>query len=227
MTAFNITIISDNVCPWCYIGYRKLQSAISQHLAEHPSDTFAIQWQPFQLNPHAPRGTSVDKRTSYEQRLGVEQTQLVFERLRSAAKGTGIKFSFKGRTGSTLDSHRLIEYVGQKDSEAADGRSFLKIQLVEELFADYFERGRDITSQDVLARAASRAGLDEHEIKAFLASDALVKEVEQKARENRAEVNSVPFFSINGVFTVEGAQEPAAFLMLFKRLKVREQRNKL
>lgn len=224
---FNILIISDTICPWCFIGYRRLRLAISQHLATHPNDTFSISWHPFQLNPNAPKGQTSDKRAVYERNYGAEQTELIFERLRTAAKGTGINFSFEGRTGSTLDSHRLLEYAEEKDAAGAGGRkgslSGLQTRLAEELFGDYFERERDITSHDILVNAAERAGLDGAEARKFLESEALAKEVAEKARVPRENgINGVPHFSINDTFTVEGAQEPAAFLMLFRRLRKRQ-----
>lgn len=226
MTQFEISIVSDTVCPWCYIGYRRLKAAIAQHLTQHRTDSFSISWHPFQLDPHSPRGQSIEKTTSYESKFGAQQAEMIFERLRSAAKGTGIEFSFAGRTGNTLDSHRLIEFAQRRDisTDERSGHSItLQTRLVEEIFVDYFERERDITSHSVLIAAARRVGLDEDEIAAFLRSDSLAKEVEEMAKENRERgVNGVPNFTINGVFTVEGAQEPAAFQMLFNRLKKRE-----
>lgn len=226
MTKFNITIISDTVCPWCYIGYRRLRVAMSQHLENFPTDAFSITWHPFQLNPRFPKGTSMDKSANYEEKFGSEQRQMVFDRLKSAAKDVGIEFKFGGRIGNTLDSHRLIEFAQDKDqseNSRHDQLSDSRTRLVEQLFGDYFEREQDITDHGVLTQAAVRAGLDEDEVKAFLRSDKLAREVEEKANESRDQgINGVPHFDINGVFTVEGAQEPAAFLMLFNRLKKRE-----
>lgn len=225
---YHVWIISDTVCPWCYVGYRNLQAAISEYLSAYPTDTFSISWHPFQLNPDAPKGQSVDKRASYNKNLGSMQAQVVFKRLESAGKRAGINFSFGGRTGNTLDSHRLIELAAQKDNTNEASQTItdttpsksLQTRLVEELFADYFESEQDITSHDVLSKAAARAGLNKREIDAFLASDKLAVEVERQAQVNRSEsVTGVPHFTINDEFTVEGAQEPAAFLMLFKRLK--------
>ena len=230
MTRFHIPVVSDTVCPWCYVGYRHLKRAIAQQLANHPEDSFVISWRPFQLNPTAPKGQSIDKTRSYNSKLGKEQAGLVFERLRSAGKDAGIDFSFHGRTGNTLDSHRIIELARQKevDDEAnvdSSGGAVASLQtrVVEELFADYFEREQDITDHVVLARAAGRAGMDEHEVKAFLESDRLAKQVENEAADARNEgIRGVPLFTINDTFEVEGAQEPRAFTMLFERLRKKQ-----
>ena len=231
MTNYNISIISDTVCPWCFIGLRRLQAAISDHLSKYPGDSFALQWRPFQLNPNAPKGQTVDKIANYEKNFGAEQIQVIFERLRSGAEGTGIKFSFKGRTGNTLESHRLIEFARLTESKdqrqgvcQPSGIRNLQTRLVEELFSAYFEKEKDITSHDVLVEAAGRAGIYEKEALAFLESDKLAKEVEAEALDSRnvEGVNGVPHFTINGMFDMGGAQEPRAYGMLFERVKKRE-----
>ena len=231
MTHFTISIISDTVCPWCYIGLRRLQLAITEHLSKYPGDTFALQWRPFQLNPNAPKGQTIDKIANYEKSLGAEQTQVVLERLRSAAKGTGINFSFNGSIGNTLDSHRLIEFARQK--EAVDqregicqpyGQRNLHTRVVEELFSAFFEKDQDITSHDVLVAAAGRAGMYENEVRQLLKSNSLAEKVQGEAMDarNQEGVNGVPHFTINDTFEIGGAQEPRAYGMLFERLKKRE-----
>jgi predicted DsbA family dithiol-disulfide isomerase len=166
----------------------------------------------------------VDKQSSYENKLGPDGARAVFHRISSAGERAGIKFSFGGRTGNTLDSHRLLEYAARQDdkAEANDHKSTgLQTRLAEELFADYFEREQDITSHTVLRRAAVRAGIasSEGDIERFLASNDLVDEVQKAAAAQREEgVSGIPYFVINDEFAVEGAQEPIAFLHLFERL---------
>ena len=226
MTKFEIGIISDTVCPWCFIGYKRLQVAIAQPLSQNPADTFAIQWHPFQLDPKSPKGESIDKNTSYERKFGEDGAEMLRQRLRSAGKDAGIEFNFAGRTGNTLDSHRLIELAKEKGDATIDrneSSTNLQTRLVEELFADYFERGQDITSHEVLTKAAGRVGLDEDEICSFLTTESLARDVERMASDNRADgVSGVPYFNINDVFNVSGGQEPDAFIALFNRLKKRE-----
>jgi predicted DsbA family dithiol-disulfide isomerase len=228
MTHFDISIVSDTVCPWCYIGLRNLQVAIAQRSGKSPKDTLTITWHPFQLNPNSPRGQTVDKRTSYENKLGKDGARNVFDRLRTAGKAAGINFSFNGRIGNTLDSHRLLELAhrqsGTTDASPAPGQVLdygMQTRLAEELFADFFEREQDITDHVTLSKAAVRAGLtnQEDEIVSWLASDDLVEVVQQEAAAQRTEgINGVPHFAINEEFAVEGAQEPIAFLHLFDRL---------
>ena len=232
MTTFGIRIISDTVCPWCYVGYRRLTAAIEQHLVKCPDDIFSISWHPFQLNPYAPKFQSFDKVESYESKLGQRQANVVFERLRSAGQDCGITFSFKGRTGNTLDSHRLIEYAGRLDaghSRSEEGRDGmvpyrnLQTTLVEHLFSAYFEHEQDIADHAVLVAAAASVDMDEQRVRKLLAGDELADQVRDAANKNRSDgINGVPHFTINDEFFVEGAQEPAAFLMLFNRLKRRE-----
>lgn len=223
MTTFAIAIVSDTVCPWCYIGLRNLQRAIAQRHAQHPQDTFSLTWHPFQLNPQAPRDRTVDKRQSYETKLGVEGARNVLDRLRAAGATAGITFNFDGRIGNTLDSHRLIEYAGRQSDLSPDNAD-LQTTLVEELFAEYFERGQDITSHDVLSRAAVRAGVADREdtVRTFLDGGDLSTEVQRQANGARQEgVNGVPQYTIKCASTeyvIEGAQEPMAFLHLFNRL---------
>lgn len=217
MTTFDIAIVSDTVCPWCYIGLRNLQKAIQQRQGQHPQDSFKLTWHPFQLNPQAPKDRTVDKRQIYKTKLGVEGARNVLDRLRSAGATAAITFNFDGRIGNTLDSHRLIEYAGSKSSK-------LQTTLVEELFADYFERAQDITSHDVLAKAAIRASVfdNQHGVKRFLESEELSEEVQRQANTARDEgVNGVPQYTLKSgstEYVVDGAQEPMAFLHLFNRL---------
>ena len=231
MTNYDITIISDTVCPWCFIGLRRLQAAISSHLSKYPGDSFSLQWKPFQLNPTAPKGQTVDKMAKYEKSFGSEGAQQVIQCLQSDAQGTGIQFSFKGRIGNTLDSHRLLEFARLKQEQdqrqgicQPSGIRNLQTKVAEELFSAFFENEKDITRIDVLVEAAGRAGMYEKEARAFLESDRLAKQVAAEADESRnvEGVNGVPHFSINGMFDVGGAQESRAFTMLFERVKKRE-----
>ena len=228
MVHFDIEIVSDTVCPWCYIGYLNLQAAIISRLTTNPGDTFSLSWRPFQLNPHSPVGHTVDKRTSYESKLGIDGARTVLERVRSAGEAVGITFSFGGRIGNTLDSHRLLEFAHRQAAAADTSTSqstahqrSLQTRLAEELFAEYFEREQDITDHATLSRAAVKVGLssDEKVIRAFLASAELSDVAKGEATARRDEgISGVPHFTINDEFVVEGAQEPLAFTHLFDRL---------
>ncbi|KAF2108320.1 thioredoxin-like protein [Lophiotrema nucula] len=216
MTNFDIKIVSDTVCPWCYVGKKRLEKGIAAYKAAHPdsTDTFSTTWFPFYLNPDAPK--SIDKTAYYKSKFGEARTEAIFQRLGALGKDEGINFKFGGRTGNTRDSHRLVQ-LGKTKGPAVQTR------VIEELFSDYFENERDITTKEVLAEAGVRAGLGKDEVKAWLDGEGggklVDKEVQDAYEQN---IHGVPNFTINDKFEVGGAQEPAAFVQLFERLKRQE-----
>ncbi|KAF2743868.1 DSBA oxidoreductase [Sporormia fimetaria CBS 119925] len=214
MTHFNISIVSDNVCPWCYIGKKRLESAITLYKKSHPSsnDTFSTSWHPFYLNPDAPK-TSVDKRSYYASKFGAERTEMIWERMINLGEQEGINFVLGGKTGNTRDSHRLVQ-LGKTKSAAMETR------VIEVLFEAYFEKSQDITDKNVLVELGVKAGLEEKEVREWMESDKGGKEVDREVKEAYERgVSGVPNFVINGRFEIGGAQEPAAFVQLFERLK--------
>ena len=135
------------------------------------------------------------------------------ERLAQLGKSDGIDFKFGGKTGNTRDSHRLIQ-LGKAKSPAVQTR------VVEELFAAYFENERDITSHDVLVDAGVKAGLNATEVKEWLDSGRGGPEVDKEVQEaHEQSISGVPNFTIQDQFEIGGAQEPAAFMQLFERIK--------
>lgn len=214
MTAFDISIVSDSVCPWCYVGKKKLERGIALYKAAHPNsdDTFSTTWRPFYLNPHAPR-KGIDKREYYKTKFGDEKAEMIFKRLASVGNDVGIDFSFGGKTGNTRDSHRLIQ-LGKTKSPAVQTR------VVEELFTSYFEKEGDITSHDVLKEAGLKAGLSEEEVTQWLQSDKGGKEVDTEVAEAQMRaVSGVPNFVLQGKYEIGGAQDAEAFVKVFERVK--------
>jgi predicted DsbA family dithiol-disulfide isomerase len=125
----------------------------------------------------------------------------------------GINFKFGGKLGNTRDSHRLIQLGKLKGPQ-------MQTRVIEELFAAYFENEKDITTYEVLLEAAEKAGLDKSEAKEWLESGKGGPEVDKEVQDAYAQnISGVPNFTINGKFEVGGAQEPAAFVQLFERLK--------
>jgi len=213
MTNFNIEIISDTVCPWCYVGHKQLQKGIATYKAAHPgsNDTFATTWKPFYLDPDAPQ-VGIEKSVRFAQKFGPQRTEAIFQRLNQVGQSVGINFDFAGKTGNTRTSHRLIQ-LGKTKSPAT------QTAVMEALFASYFEKQGDITSHAALLAAATKAGLEEGEVKEWLESDKGGKEVDKEVREAQGMgVSGVPHFTINGRFEVEGAQDSSAFVRLFERL---------
>ncbi|CZR57120.1 related to DSBA-like thioredoxin domain protein [Phialocephala subalpina] len=218
MTKFDIEIVSDTVCPWCYVGKQKLDKAIKAYRELHPdsNDTFSTTWMPFYLNPGAPK-TGIDKASYFKQKFGEDRTSMIFDRLAQTGKEVGINFKFGGKTGNTRDSHRLIQ-LGKSKSPAVQTR------VVEELFSAYFENEGDITSHEVLLNAAKKAGLEEKEAKEWLASDKGGKEVDVEVEEAQMnQISGVPNFTIQGKYEIGGAQDPGVFLRLFEKIKATEE----
>ncbi|KAF9887653.1 hypothetical protein FE257_009746 [Aspergillus nanangensis] len=227
MTNFQIQIISDTVCPWCYVGFRRLSRAITTHQATHPTDTFSLTWNAFYLNAHSPTYPGTEKQAFYESKFGTERTTAIFGRLAAVGQAEGIAFKFGGNTGNTRDSHRLLWYAAQKERDTAargdDVVGGLQTRVVEGLFRAYFEEEKNITDRAVLLEAAVQAGLEGSEVERLLKSDDGGVEVDREAdRARRQLVTGVPYFMIQGQYAVEGADEPETFLEIFDRLKKSE-----
>jgi len=201
-----IDIISDVVCPWCYIGKRRLEAALAQLAAREPAVRPFVSWHPFQLNPDLPR-EGIDRRAYVEGKFGgPERAREVYERIREAGAEVGIAFAIDtiARQPNTRDAHRLVSWAqAQGDADV----------LVERLFRAYFLEGRFVGDQGVLATIAGEAGLDAAAARAYLATgqgeDAIVA-MDRRVRE--LGVGGVPFFIFEGRVAVSGAQEPQALL---------------
>lgn len=192
-----IDIVSDAICPWCYIGKRQLERALA--LLEPEGLRFSVHWNPFQLNPDMPKEGR--DRASYRAWKfgGADRARQADERVAEAASGVGLAFrqDLMLRTPNTLDAHRLIWFAGQKGAQDA---------VMEVVFAAYFTEGRDIGDRAVLAECASQAGLDAAEAAQFLAGDLAEREMlaaDRAARE--AGVNGVPSFFLDGYGLFSGA----------------------
>jgi predicted DsbA family dithiol-disulfide isomerase len=199
----------DTVCPWCYVGHRRLGRAIKQFKAEHPdaNHTFNIIWHPYYLNPNAPT-EGVPKAAYYKAKFGEARTAMIFERLTKVGAPEGINFSFGGKTGHTRDSHRVIELARQKGKQTA---------VVEKIFVAAFEADQDITDHNVLVHAAVAGGLDEAETREWLRTDGGRDVVDRGVAQARAKgIDGVPSFTINGQHTIGGAQDPQEFIEIFE-----------
>lgn len=192
-----IDIVSDAICPWCYIGKRQLERALETLRGEGLH--FQVHWNPFQLNPDMPKEGR--DRTAYRAwKFGSpEKAAALDARITEAAAGVDLAFrtDLMTRTPNTIDAHRLIWFAGQKGRQDA---------VMEAVFQAYFMRGRDIGDHAELADCAETAGLDRHEVMAFLASnlaDHEMRAADQGARE--AGVNGVPSFFLDGYGLFSGA----------------------
>ena len=201
----HVAIVSDTICPWCYIGKRRFERA----RACRPAD-LAIEWRPFQLNPDMP-ADGVDRQRYMVAKFGSEErVAQVFDAIEQAGEGEGIQFAFDriARTPNTVDSHRLIEYAGQRGAQD---------QVVEALFRRYFEQGEDIGDRAVLEAAGVDGGLDEAEVRQFLTGSEGVDHVrEESEAASRMGISGVPCFIFEGKYAISGAQPPDVFERVFE-----------
>lgn len=199
-----IDIYSDTICPWCYIGKRRLERA----LAAREDLAVSVHWRAFQLNPDMPHDGMERSRYLTAKFGGPERAGSVYANIARAGAMERIPFDFDGirRTPNTIQSHRLLRYADRYAVEHA---------LVEALFQAYFVDGEDIGDNAVLARLASGVGLERAAVERFLAGDeerdAVVAE---DLRARRMGINAVPCFIVNGSYAISGAQEPEAFFPL-------------
>ncbi len=196
-----IDVISDVVCPWCFIGRRRLGEALVLYAARAPESRPVVSWHPFQLNPSLPR-EGIDRRAYLEAKFGGrERAAEIYERVRAAGRSVGIDFAFERieRQPNTRDAHRVISWA-QARGDAED--------LVERLFRAYFLEGRFIGERQVLAAIAGEAGFPVDETRAYLESDTGADTIEAMDRRVRElGVTGVPFFIFDGKVAVSGAQE--------------------
>lgn len=209
-TRITVDIVSDAICPWCFIGKRRFEQA----LAQAPKDVeVLVAWRPYQLNPDMPP-EGMDRKTYLSTKFGGDaRADEIYQRVREAGQTVGIDFDFKSipRTPNTIDAHRLIGVAGRAGKQDA---------VVEALFRAYFLEGRDIGSHDVLAGVAAAAGLEEKTIRDYLAGRDDVDRVgNEDALARRMGIQGVPCFILNRKYAISGAQEPAVFLEAIEMLK--------
>jgi predicted DsbA family dithiol-disulfide isomerase len=204
-----VDIVSDVICPWCYIGKRRLERA----LALRPEVSIDTSWRPFQLNPDMP-ADGIDRRAYLAAKFGGSaHAERIYANVTEAGASVGIPFAFDRirRTPNTRNAHRLIRYATAQDRADA---------VVEALFEGYFTAGRDIGDRETLAEIASEAGLDAKETSQWLAGSAELEQVLAEDRSaRRLGINAVPCFIFEGQYAVSGAQEPEFFLPVFDLMR--------
>ncbi|HVL55383.1 MAG TPA: DsbA family oxidoreductase [Burkholderiaceae bacterium] len=196
----SVDVISDIVCPWCFIGKRRLEQALEDVPLERRP---AVRWLPFQLNPDLP-AQGMPRHAYLAAKFGsAQQAAQIYQRVREQGASIGIGFEFDRieRQPNTVDAHRLIAWA-QAQADAGP--------LVEALFNAFFIEGRDLADSGELAAIAGEAGFDATAAGRWLASEQAREQVlrmDRRARE--LGVTGVPFFIFNGAVAVAGAQEPA------------------
>lgn len=193
-----LDILSDPICPWCYIGKARLDAA----LKARPDHPFVIEWHPFQLNPDMPP-EGMDRRTYLEAKFGgKEQAVAIYAKIAEAAEESGLFVNLASidRTPNTVNAHRLIHWAGiERKQEAA----------VTALFTAYFTEGRDIGDSAVLCDIAEAIGMERDVVDRLLSSDADIEDIKARdAHSRKMGVTAVPTFIIAQQHAVPGAQPP-------------------
>lgn len=208
-----LDVVSDTVCPWCYIGKRRLDEA----LALRGSEGITLRWRPFQLDASIPEG-GVDRKAYMQKKFGAdpERARAVSQTIRDHGEALGIQFNFDKieRAPNTLDSHRLIRWAGTAGCQN---------EMVDILFRRYFTDAEDIGERSVLLDAAAEAGMDTDIVEYLLnrgADAELIRREDGLAREMG--IQGVPSFVINEKWVMVGAQETASLIKMFDKLMAKE-----
>jgi len=203
-----IEIYSDVVCPWCYIGKRRLERALDQL---NGAALARITWRPYQLNPTMPKDGMA--RTTYlAAKFGsLDAFRQMEEHVLAAGAAEHIPFAFQrvARTPNTFLAHRLMWHAEQQGCQD---------DVVESLFRGYFTEGADIGSVPVLGQLAGRAGLDAVAVESFLQREEGTTEVKaEEAAGHRIGIRGVPYFVLNGSISISGAQPPDIFVSAIRQ----------
>ncbi len=203
-----IDVVSDVVCPWCFIGKHRLEAALKLT----PDIAVEVHWRPYFLNDWIPR-EGISREQYLTTKFGsVERYQGIAQRVTAAAAAEGLVYAADKvkRQPNTLDCHRLIRWAEAQGKAA---------EMKQKLMDLYFTDGSDLTDRDTLVQAAVSVGLDADTVRADLASDKDVAAIEQEAQSAKeAGIEGVPCFIFGGKFAVSGAQEPEYLAQAIERL---------
>jgi predicted DsbA family dithiol-disulfide isomerase len=203
-----IDVVSDVVCPWCFIGKRRLEKAI----ASRPDLEVQVRFHPYFLNDWVPR-EGISRAEYLTTKFGSpERYNRNVPRMIAAAESEGLTYAPDKiqRQPNTLDCHRLILWA---DQEQGNGP-----RMKQRLMSLYFAEGADLTDREVLVKAAAECGLDADRVREMLASDADVDTVTRAAEQAKAAgIDGVPMFIFNGVLAVSGAQSPEYLVSAMER----------
>jgi predicted DsbA family dithiol-disulfide isomerase len=204
-----VEIWSDVVCPWCYIGKRRFETAVAELDNEIDVD---FVFRPYQLDPTASPGKAQPVIEAYAKKFGgPDRAQQIIDRVTAVAAENGIQFRMnRALRANTLLAHRLLWLA------AAEGN---QIALKERLLQAYFIDGLDISDPDVLTNCAAEVGLDHDRVRAFLESDDGIAEVRRELQQAaELEITAVPTFVFDGKWMVPGAQDPGTFVQVLRRV---------
>ena len=197
-----IDVVSDVVCPWCYIGKRRLEKAIDQLAGQVDVE---LEFHPFELNPDMPKEGRNQKQHLANKFGGEERYREITSHVTKVASEEGLHFNFDRQeiSPNTRDAHRIIRYAKEEGKQSAVKEAFLKA---------YFEDGIDLSKTENLIDIAAKAGLEATKVSSLLASDEGRVEIEMEQRTNRQRgITGVPYFIINNKYGLSGAQPSEVF----------------
>lgn len=197
-----IDVVSDVVCPWCYIGKRRLEKAIDQLKGQIDVE---VEFHPFELNPDMPKEGKSQKEHLTHKFGGVDRYKQITSNVTKVAAEEGLKFNFDKQEVSpnTRDAHRIIRYAKSEGKQAVVKEAFLKA---------YFEEGIDLSKKENLLAIATKSGLKTTNVSSLLNSDEGIVEIELEERMHAQHgISGVPFFIINNKYGVSGAQPSEVF----------------
>lgn len=203
-----IDVVSDIVCPWCFIGKRRLEKAIAQI----PDVPVEVHFRPYYLNEWIPR-EGISRNDYLTQKFGSpERYSGIATRVAATAAQEGLVYDKEhiSRQPNTIDAHRLIRWADAKG---------LAPQMKQRLMDMYFTEGADLTDREVLVKAAADVGLDAATVRADLATDKDEAEIEQDVEQAKAAgIQGVPFYILGGKYGISGAQDPAALAQAIRQV---------
>ena len=206
-----VDIVSDTICPWCYIGKRRFERGLA---TIEDRDDVEIVYRAYQLNPAMPKGEIRDHRDNLMTKYGLSEGQAAAmqQQMERTAAAEGLEFHLVGGvTGNTFDAHRLVHFGREQGAQDA---------VIERLFRAHFTEQRSIFDEASLVTLAGEAGLDPEAARAALAGNAYADAVSAEVREARGlGISGVPYFVLDRRFAISGAQPPELFAQALARAR--------
>ncbi|WP_417566543.1 DsbA family oxidoreductase [Marinobacter sp.] len=210
MKKMHIDIVSDIACPWCAIGYARLEQAMGQLTSDYE---FSIQWHAFELNPdHSGEGEPILPALAQKYGRSEEEMRATQNQMMTIARDLGLHFEKMQErfTCNTFDAHRLVKWAGEQGRQT---------EMKQALFEAYFGRAEDVSNHDVLVGCVESLGLDPAKAREVLNSDNYARMVrDDEATYQQAGVSAVPAFIVNSTYLISGAQEPSALVQAFEEI---------
>ncbi|OTA90546.1 hypothetical protein M434DRAFT_77734 [Hypoxylon sp. CO27-5] len=221
-THFTVEFILDVLCPWCYIGLKNLNNAITAYKNRHPGTTFEVICSPFLLDPLAPRSVTNHAFTAYDKPTYLNAPKYSIDQWAALGEPVGIKFSWKGRTGNTRDAHKLLRFALESTPTTAPST----LRVLEALFKWHHELDGDLSDRRALAAtAAAVTGFSAEDILGVCESeewgravDELFLDVTSPHGRRGLNVRAVPTFIVNDRYVIGGLQSSEFFVEEFERI---------